>query len=383
LIKIFKRFVADLLLLAVLAGCTSAATPSTHALEEPNSFTANLLSLDSKPDQLTEIYGLNPTWESGSVWAVQYAIEQNRVYAAYGDDGRVVEWGLDTRKVLVIHKSGIASQQGLQFSDDSKLILGPTGQIAEKSQYTERFNNFISGIAIWSVQTGDLVKCLSNPCHQVPSKHSGEEIGAIMDTPGTHVILYSEFGLNVLDLTDKIPPQGILINGPDSEYWWNIGRVAFDSFHQRYVIICQEGRIEMASIAPPRNGFFRGVDVLIEGKKNELSDIPAAVFDPSGSWLAFIRGDQLAIWKIGGHSGDLFLEDRINTAFDLLFDKTGRFLFIASKDKIDVLDVDRKIMAAGYSTPKITAFDISEDNRLLIWGDENGILHVLGIPMPK
>jgi hypothetical protein len=166
------------------------------------------------------------------------------------------------------------------------------------------------------------------------------------------------------------------------DYWWNIGHIAYDHVNQRYAIIYQEGRVETESLAQINVGPFSFSSFstgLTEGTEGEFADIPVALFDPSGNWLAYIRADQLIIWRFDQNSRQPFFETEIHDAHSLLFDQTGKLLFVALKDKIVILDVSQKKMVAEYSTPGITSFNLSEDNRLLIWGDESGAIHIWGI----
>ena len=381
--KSCMQYITGLLIVVTLAGCVFRETKPTPSLADTNTFTSNLIPLDSMPKGLTEILALKPTWRSGSVWAVQYSIEKNAVFSAYGEDGRIVQWSLDTENIVITHKLGIVSPKSLRFSEDGKVTLGSTGLVYKESEYTGHPIEHITGIAVWSTETGELIRCLSLPCFESPPESTEGEVGAVVDPTGQQVFIYSEHSISILGLAGDLPSQGIFVNSPDSDYWWNIGQVAYDDLNQRYAIIYQEGRVQIKDVIPNNVGPFSFSTILTEGKKGELSNIPAAVFDPSGTWLAFIRGDRLAIWEIEQNLGKLFFDDEIYTAFSLLFDQTGKFLFVAARDKITVLDIAQKNVVAEYYTPTITTFDISKDNRLLIWGDENGIIHVLGIPISK
>lgn len=376
-----RQYIIGLLIVIILVGCTFKETKSTPSLANTNTFTSNLVTLDSMPAGLTELAVLKPTWQSGHVWAIQYSIGKNNVFAAYGDDGRVVEWSLDTKDIVVTHDLGIVSPKALQFSGDGRMIIGSTGSVNTESEYTSRPIEYLTGIAVWSTETGEIKQCLSNPCYEPPFENSEGETGAVIDSTGRHVFLYSDVSISIFDLVGELPLQGILVNSPDSEYWWSIGRIAYDTQNQRYAIIYQEGLIELRNLI--QNGLINFTTTLIGGNKNDFSEIKAAMFDQAGDWLAYIRGYKLTIWEMGQRSGKLFFDEEIPTVFSLLFDQTGMFLFVASKDKITILDVDQKSVVAEYSTPKITTFDISEDNRLLIWGDEGGNIYVWGIPKPK
>lgn len=377
----YRHYITGLLIVATLTGCAFEETKSAPSPASPNTFTANLMPLDSIPTGLTELATLKSTGQSGPVWAIQYSINKNNVFAAYGDDGRVVEWSLNTKKAVATYNLGIVSPKALQFNEDGMMILGATGSVYKESEYTRRPVEYLTGIAVWSTETGELIRCLSLPCFESPSESAEGEVGALIDPTGQLVFIYDEYLINIRTLSGDRLTQGFCVNSPDSEYWWNISHIAYDPLNQRYAIIYQEGLIELRNLI--QSGPIHFAYTLADGNKNDLSDVKAAMFDPGGNRLAFIRDDRLSIWNIGKNSGTLFFDKEISTAFSLLFDPTGKFLFISSNDKITILDVAQKSVVAEYSSPKITDFDISNDNRLLTWGDENGVIHIWGISKAK
>lgn len=363
-----------------LFGCAFNETKPAPTIASTNTFTARLSSLDSMPAGLTELDVINPTWDSGPVWAVQYSINKNAMFGLYGDDGRLVEWYLDTKNIVFAHELRIASSQAVQFSKDGRILLGSTGAIHKESENASSPVEFLTGIAVWTTETGELEKCLSHPCYEFPLENEEGRTGAVMDSVGKYVFIYDDASVFITDLTGELPSRGSLVNSPDSDYWWRIGHIAYDSSNQRYAIIYQEGRIQMKDINPNQIGPFIVLPALTaEGTKGEFLNIPAALFDPSGNYLAFIRGDQLSVWNVERNSGELFFDDEIPSAFSLLFDRTGELLFVVSKDKIKVFDLLQKGIIVEYTTYGITTLNISEDNRLLFWGDENGAVHLWGV----
>ena len=374
-----KQYTAQLFLVAtLLTGCV-ASYISTPTPVEGNSFTNTFLRLDAMPAQLAEILTLDPTWSSGPVWAVQYLMKTNHVFGVYGEDGRVVRWSLDSENIVVTHELGIAGPKALQFSGDGSILIGPTRRISRVNEYTNRLTDYMTGIAAWDMETGKLLLCLSFPCDGSTPEFAGGDINALIDVQGKQVFIYDETSIRITDLSGNSPSQVILINSPDMDYWWNIGNIAYDHVNQRYAIIYQEGLLEIDHLTPNKIGPFGFSTGLTEGTEGEFADIPAAMFDPSGNWLAYIRADQLIIWRFDQNSRQPFFEAEIHDAHSLLFDQTGKLLIVALKDKIRILDVVEKNVVAEYSTPGITSFSISGDNRLLIWGDEHGAIHIWGI----
>ncbi|MGD0752476.1 MAG: hypothetical protein ABSA23_13855, partial [Anaerolineales bacterium] len=64
----------------------------------------------------------------------------------------------------------------------------------------------------------------------------------------------------------------------------------------------------------------------------------------------------------------------------LAFDRSEQLLFVGTNDAISVIDLAEKSTLTTISTAGLTTFTISSDNRLLIWGDSKGAIHIWGIP---
>lgn len=62
----------------------------------------------------------------------------------------------------------------------------------------------------------------------------------------------------------------------------------------------------------------------------------------------------------------------------LAFDPFGRLLFVGSRNQLQVYDVEKMNVVAEYDVTGITSIAVSEDNRLIIWGDGDGAVHLWG-----
>jgi WD40 repeat protein len=119
---------------------------------------------------------------------------------------------------------------------------------------------------------------------------------------------------------------------------------------------------------------------IVKGKEGDIQEVVAAQFDPTGYWLAFIRGDRVSVWQADKEK--LYLEEDMINAVNLRFDRTGQRLIVAASDKIVIWDLEGKNKIVEYDAPGISALSISDDNRLLIWGDTQGRAHIWGAPLP-
>jgi WD40 repeat protein len=227
------------------------------------------------------------------------------------------------------------------------------------------------------METGELIQCMTYPCQENTSSKDGN-IGAVIDPDRRWVFSYSESTISIGDLSGKTEGRLSLVNDLDTDYMWSIGAIAPDAAHDGYAIVFQEGKVWLDTVDRSASRYR----TLVDGKKNDVQEVITAKFDPAGQWLAFIRGGYMSVWYLGKKPESLYLEEKVPQAVDLSFDHSGSLLFVGGGDKITIWDLTNKSIVAEHEASGITSLDISEDNRLLIWGDAQGAIHVWGIPAP-
>lgn len=373
---VFSRYWIKILI--ILLGFTACGVPPTLPPPSPlppNIFTERFLTLDnSTATKLIEISSFADKGHIGHIAQVKYVSDVNRVLGVNSDDGYVLAWDVDSASIVETYDIGVVSQKSLTFSPSGHSLMGATWHrfVTGESNYEIEY---IAGIALWDMNTGKMVKCVISPCQ---NSKGGDYLGAIIDPAGQWVATYSAYSVGKWNLTGNALGGLTLVNSDLSDYWWNIGAVVFDAVHTRYALVFQEGGLWLSTgndILPSHS--------LVEGKKNDLRDVIAAKFDPTGHWLAFIRDNQMSVWQIGKTAQQLYLETDVPNAVTLSFDQTGNLLFVGADDKITIWDIENKNVVAEYTTLGITSLQISEDNRLVIWGDAQGGVHLWGIPLHK
>jgi WD40 repeat protein len=356
----------------VLIAC-AASPPVTILTPAPaNLYTGNYLRLDTQAaGSLTEIVALEVEEHSTRVIAVQYLSDTNRVLAVYEGDGSVIGWDVDTKTTVFEYDLHIASAKALLYIKSRNWLIGATEHLF-KSNRLHRSIEYVNGLAIWDVNTGELISCVTYPCQQNSSGRDGY-LGAAVDANGRWLYIFTEVTYELADLSNDKEGPSIGVNDLDAPYQWNIGAIAAGGRHDRYAIVFQEGRIGISAIDD-----IRPYHILAEGKEGELGEIKAAKFDPSGRWLAIVRDNYLSVWQVEDEQA--YFEDEVKDFVELIFDQTGQLLIVASENKISTWSLDTKTRLAEYQATGITALSLSDDDRLLIWGDQNGQVHLWGIP---
>jgi WD40 repeat protein len=206
------------------------------------------------------------------------------------------------------------------------------------------------------------------------------DTGASMDAET--VVTYGDDSFSAHVLTPGGVGGGMPVNSPDSDYWWHIGNVAVNSDLNRLAIVFQEGRIHLQKISTSGNFPLGRWDVLAKGKEDQLQPVQEAIFDPGGKWLAIVRGQDLIVWKVSGWKRKILQEHIVNVG-GMKFNPSSELLFIGADNAIRAISLKGGDFIFEAQAPGITSLEISDDNRLLFWGDENETVHMWGIPASK
>lgn len=311
-----------------------------------------------------------------SISLIQYNIVSNELTVISEQTGKVVLYAIGTKDAIYQHVVDIPNLRVLDIDDNGEeLLVAMSGQTWKEE---EKPREYLNWIAIWDTTLNSMTQCFSESCIAEltdPDRIAIADIGAIMDADT--MVVYNEDSYTVTILSPENGGAVSLVNSPDAEYWWNIGKIAIDSENNRLAIVFQEGRIALVKISEPGNWPLAWIDVLEQGEENQLQPIQDVIFDPSSKWLAIVRGEELVIWQVSGWKREVFRE-RIGNVQGMRFNPSSELLFIGKDDAISVISLEERRVIFEMETPAITSLNISEDNRLLFWGDKDGTIHVWG-----
>jgi hypothetical protein len=357
-----------LFLFFILSGCNSASIfKASPTLALPNSFTQIYEQLNSNSaDSLVETVMLDSSSQSSPLFKVGYISEDNSVVGVY-EGGKLIGWNTDKATVAFVHEIGIVSSKALSFTPSSAYLIGATQHISKPNRYDQDVE-YVNGIGVWDVRTGTLIRCITFPCQNTSGSSDGFYLGLAVDSEEKRLAVYSEIGAVFSSLLDDSPRAYVEFNALDSQYHWQAGSVLFDPSGQRYIVVFQEGRIH--SYNNERSKTYRVIEDGLEGDGVIITD---AQIDPTGRWLVVARGDKTQVLNLD--NGEPLLEIVVSNPV-LTFDRTGELLFIGSANKMIIYSIEETEKIAEYDAVGITSLFISQDNRLVIWGDMQGVIHV-------
>ena len=263
------------------------------------------------------------------------------------------------------------TSKGLKFVAGGKSLIGATEHNFKLNSHDQSIE-YINGIALWNVYTGELIKCITYPC-QGDRKQRDGFLGNVSDENGEWDAIFSEGILSISKLSDNTIIFDREINAIDDQYHWKIGSVAFDSQNHRYALVFQENRIYLSNLDRPLV-----YETLANGVKGDLEIVTDAQIDPSGHWLVIARGNKTQVLNLD--NGKVLLQVEVSDPA-LSFDRTGKLLFVGSNNKLAVYSIETSEKISEYDAVGITSLSISDDNRIVIWGDIQGVVHIWAKPL--
>jgi WD40 repeat protein len=276
---------------------------------------------------------------------------------------------------------GVVTRIGAGFSQSGDLVMGSTRSDNRAGGKEPR--EHVGGVLLWNTNTGALASCVEAPCpNRPPSDLSALPtlVGASLAPDASLVLIYNELGVIRVNLPDLKYEQVYdnMSPGIPSSDVTTIGLVTFDATGMRYAVGLEEGAVAVVPIQQPWWAFLRNPLVLGKNDQSDLKTIADIAFSPDGSWLAEARRNTLRVWNLSAPSSTKSFQVPLPHVFHLAFDQSSMYLYAADGRSVVVVDLDAGAVVGRLDTPGISAATVSPDNRLLFWGDVNGVVHVQG-----
>jgi hypothetical protein len=333
-------------------------------------------------DRLVEVDDWEIMETGDPISLIKHNLDLNRLTVISEQTQMVVLFAIEREETITQQIVDVPNLRVLGIDNNGEKIL--IGRSGRRSNDNGKPQEYFHWFGIWSTASGSLDECFSGSCTGEltdPDQIAYADIGAVMDAET--VVAYDEDAYSTVILSPGNGGGVALVNSPDADYWWHIGRIAVNTNQNRLAVVFQEGGITLFRISEPDRWWpLAWIDVLARGEENQLQPIQEAIFDPDGSWLAIVRGQDLIIWRIRGWQREVFRE-KVGDVHGMRFNPSGELLFLGRDNAINVISLSERDMIFELQAPGITTLDISDDNRLLFWGDEQGTVHAWGIPIPN
>jgi WD40 repeat protein len=300
--------------------------------------------------------------------------------ALYSNDGFLRTWNAEERDLLSELNLGITGNSSVAFDKYGDLVMGAMRSMIQENDYGE-LTERVGGVGIWKTSSGDLITCVVYPCEgNAPLDEWQRHLisGATFDLKGRWVLSNYETLIGITDITEKETPYSISFTDIDANHR-EVALVTIDSLNDRFASAFIDGGILIQGLGQKNLDFLTPKIRLGDEQKASRHKISALVFSVDGQWLARLQDGIMSIWKLETRKGDLYFESSISDGKILTFDPSSELLFVARNDRIDIWNIRETQLIRELSAPEITSLSVSSDNRLLIWGDNLGAVHIWGV----
>ncbi|MGQ0602629.1 MAG: WD40 repeat domain-containing protein [Anaerolineales bacterium] len=304
--------------------------------------------------ELTELTVFSPPSVAGPIAALALPVGQNEITVAHASENTVRRWSLETNLLVAEVPVGVVADNQTSFSADATRLASFSG--------------------VWDARSGAEIWCYTK-CDHAKSQtlfypldswvigytygSSGLAIWCI--DPACNVTFIEK-----LDSPDEMP--GLL----------GIDRVALEESGKQLAVAFQEGLLRVYAIHGPANldlWYRHELGTRILGV---LEKVDALTFDPTGTWLAMLRAEQLHLWDLKSGKREPSLLVEIEAAKKLAFDRGSQVLVVGTDRSLLFFELSSGSLLASYPTPTVTAIALSPDGRLVLWGDAEGTTHIWG-----
>jgi WD40 repeat protein len=361
-----------LLPLAILfSSCKANTYPVLVRIESPSLFTEELKPLaDETFSSIEQIGILFDDSNPGEIISLVPQTE-DQLLVAY-NNGYLYHWSLIEKKKIQDKKISSSIAQ-ISFSKDGHLALTPNTTIDENRMTDEE----IVGFRIWDTKIGEVMHCFGSGCAPDTDQWKLSKTAVILSPDGKWFVEAGKHSISISLTEDATTVANINLFSPDNPNKLNISSICFDEDSEYLAIAFDDGNVYINDFKNMRGASSWGT--MSELGRPDRQHIPVIdmTFDPTRQWLAVARGTDVSIWNVITENKFTTLQDYKDIR-SLAFDRTGRFLLIAHQAGLSIIDVLNGNKIAYWPLSGITKISVSPDNRMIIWGDAKGIIHLWG-----
>lgn len=318
-------------------------------------------------------------------------LEDDRSLLGVTKDGFLYRWtpnSSSSSSLAVFRIVGLTKQQvqnfpahnisaGVSFNQNGELLIVPSQLDA----------GGIYGLSIWDTQDFSLLYCEGDEQYCPGWPESDFSLDSLIIHPTKNLFLYSGEYL----LSGWFGFNSYQTDSGDTFHQWTeeeltITRLATDFSGDYFAFADNGGNIKVVDIRVykqdtnrvPINDFFE-----INSKKlSDAKTTPEVIdleLDDTHSWLGWLTDQNVFLWSFKNYVLPLQFSVEVTNGNAICFDHTGQILAVATQAGIKILGTETGTEIAYYPVGDVTAIYFSRDNRLLIWGDASGNIHIWGI----
>lgn len=355
-------------------------------ISQPTGFTSDYTGLSASTiANANETLVIPPPYDDvGGVIALMQA-NKDDILVVY-ENGLFRRLDLPSLNTLTEFDFKAASSNGVYFSADGRMVLTP-GMVVPSSK--------LVGYSVWNTETGEIVKCWGSHCPNGDKEDDRfSNSGLLMDPNGRWIIEYGGSVIGVDGIKENLSSIIDLYDyGFNRDY--HVSKMAFDPSGEYLTYALREGQVRVfkaeyylspniaiATLSTNPEGpvtVFEGRRIYGSYASNAHIDTIDLTIDDTHRWLAWLTDENLSVWDLRKSVFATQLQLPIHAGNVIAFDRIGNLLAIGTKTGILVFDIEEKQKIAEFDVTEATTIYFSKDNRLMIFGDVDGSIHIWGV----
>jgi WD40 repeat protein len=364
----------------------------------PGPFTQTMLELaPTNISNAQEVSTIQSSIKPDEIVALHQSMDDMELLVVH-ESGLFHRWDLETQALEAEYDFFAGRRTGVNFNADGSLVITPGKLVSEELLY---------GYSVWDVNTSEMLDCKGVHCSDNLREYDEQfaDAGLALSPNGKWVIEYrgsfasgypthlnTNYGGTIYVETDSF----------DFKYY-TIDQIAFDRSGVYLAVAIEEGILivfdieyEFLSPADKRTLIEEGKipDEIISddtfssmpkerqyGRYDDENPMYTAdlAIDDTRTWLARLTDKELVIYDLRRMIFPRHMKIPISNGNLLAFNHSGNLLAVATDDEILMFDVAKREQVASFDTGEATALFFTHDDRLLTWGDKDGMIHIWGV----
>jgi WD40 repeat protein len=357
-------------------------------ISEPIQRTTRLVELNSETIvNASEKATLSPISDSNGVVEMIQASQDDSLLVVYSN-GIFRRWDLNAMQSVAEFNFLAASPRGVNFSADGSLVITP-GSVVTAAE--------LNGYSVWDTRTGEVVVCEGPQCPEGWSHLKTALAGTGLTPNARWIIDYLDSYIHANGIQIRISGSWNIDSDPYDISDNTISRIAFDSTGSYIACATEEGRLLVFDIENLFNPTGRTNEDIIAGRgegEGSLIKIKSRqygsyqvdahiittdlVFDDTRTWLAQLTNQDLIVWDLRRVVFPRRMKISVEGGSVLAFNHAGNLLAVGTEKGIILFDLGGQKQIASFEVGEVTALYFSRDDRLLLWGDSDGAIHLWG-----
>jgi WD40 repeat protein len=364
-----------LIIMFIITSCDPHYEEAINTQASSSSYTNTYLPLDvTTVKRVQEVELLSSKHSNESIGQMRYNSLNNKLVVV--EEGKIIEWDIETG--IIIRQANLALLSALDLDITGELMLGARHHI-QKDDIYGNLQEYYAGVGVWEWDKSKLVRCITKFCDASDEDVNlgFELLGSDMDDNANWILTYTQGTFSLVDLDGSNSPVTTIVSYPDR--WRTIANAVLSPSGFRYAVAYQQGDICVADYDTLKSQWPISCNYTFgEYNDGDILSAPVMVFSNQEHILAIIVENQLLVWDITAE--EILIDIKMDRGKALAFDPLDEFLIAATDKSLQVWDISASSRVAEFSTPKVTSVLVSDDGKLIVWGDELGIVHVWAVP---